>query len=62
MGNNLKTIGEKINIKDLEIEKNTFLKISFGNKEFTVNKGGFNIFGSEFGDYPQDIIVEQIKK
>ncbi len=52
---------KKVTIKDLEIEKNRFIKISLGNKEFTVNKGGFNIFGSEFGDYPQDIIVEQIK-
>ena len=50
-----------IKIKDLEIDKGTFIKIALGNKEFTINKGGFNIFGAEFGDYPQDIIVEQIK-
>lgn len=52
---------KKVTIKDLEIDKNRFIKIALGNKEFTINKGGFNIFGSEFGDYPQDIIVEQIK-
>lgn len=52
---------KKVTIKDLEVDKNRFIKIALGNKEFTINKGGFNIFGSEFGDYPQDIIVEQIK-
>ena len=52
---------KRIKIKDLDIDKNNFIKIALGNKEFTINKGGFNIFGSEFGDYPQDIIVEQIR-
>ena len=54
-------VNKGITIKDLDITNNTFIKISLGNKNFALNKGGFNIFGSEFGDYPQNIIVEQIK-
>ncbi len=54
-------VNRGITIKNLNILSNDFIKISIGNKDFTLNKGGFNIFGSEFGDYPQNIIVEQIK-
>ena len=54
-------VNKGITIKDLDILSNKCIKISIGNKDFTLNKGGFNIFGSEFGDYPQSIIVEQIK-
>lgn len=33
------------------------LTFRFGNKEGCAHKGGINIFGSKFGDHPQDILM-----
>lgn len=56
-----KLVNKNITIDDLKMTDNIFAKLTLGNKRFALNQGGFNIFGSEFGDYPQEIIIEQIK-
>lgn len=44
-----------ITVQDLDILERDFLSFRIGIKEDAIHKGGFNIFGSEFGDHPQDI-------
>ena len=51
-------VSSKITLKDLELEKGNKIKFEFGNKEGCEHDGGFNIFGSKFGDYPQDILLK----
>lgn len=46
-----------ITIYDLNIEANKVLKLRFGVKENAKNRGGLNLFGDSFGDYPQHIIL-----
>lgn len=52
---------EKMNDRSISaygIEKNpSFVKVRIGNKEDAEFKGGFNIFGKNFGDYEQDLIL-----
>jgi predicted transcriptional regulator len=33
------------------------IDVRFGNKDDAKHIGGFNIFGKEFGDYKQDIVM-----
>jgi predicted transcriptional regulator len=33
------------------------IKLTIGIKEDAVHKGGINIFGKNFGDYPQSIVM-----
>lgn len=47
-----------VTINDLNLEKQIYLSFKIGIKEDAENKGGFNLFGREFGDYPQDIKLE----
>lgn len=42
-------------LSDYELTKDGFISVRIGNAEDAVNKGGLNLFGSSFGDYPQDI-------
>jgi predicted transcriptional regulator len=44
-----------ITIQDLGILEREYLSFRIGIKEDAVHKGGMNLFGSEFGDHPQDI-------
>jgi predicted transcriptional regulator len=44
-------------IKKFHLEIDNKIEFSFGNKLTSKNIGGFNLFGSRFGDYPQDIIL-----
>lgn len=44
-----------IKINDLHLTDHQFLTFRIGIKEDAVHKGGFNLFGKEFGDHPQDI-------
>lgn len=41
----------------LEIETHRFLSVRIGVQETAANVGGMNIFGSRFGNYPQDILM-----
>ena len=47
----------EITIQDLELGKNPCITVRIGNKPDAVYVGGFNLFGKNFGDYNQDIIL-----
>lgn len=52
--------GEKVSsvkLEDLKLTKQDFIIFRVGVKENAKNRGGINIFGKKFGDYPQDIIL-----
>ncbi|KAB8126374.1 helix-turn-helix domain-containing protein [Gracilibacillus oryzae] len=49
-----------LTIDALNLHANNFLTFRVGIKENALHKGGFNIFGKEFGDYPQDIKLKVV--
>ncbi|WP_408071709.1 ArsR/SmtB family transcription factor [Butyrivibrio sp. JL13D10] len=53
---NQKRIGD-LTIEELGIMNSHRITVRFGNKENAKHIGGFNIFGKEFGDYKQDIVM-----
>ncbi len=48
----------KIKINDLNLTNGNKISIKFGNENTAEYPGGFNVFGKEFGDYPQDIVLQ----
>ena len=40
------------------MDENHFITMRIGIKEDAVNVGGVSLFGENFGDYPQDIILK----
>ncbi|WP_067725063.1 ArsR/SmtB family transcription factor [Oceanobacillus damuensis] len=42
-------------VQDLNIMERNYLTFKIGIKEDAIHKGGINLFGRDFGDYPQDI-------
>ncbi|SKA85542.1 Predicted transcriptional regulator [Clostridium sp. USBA 49] len=46
-----------ININKLDLEKNDFISVRIGIKDDAKNIGGMNLFGDNFGDYPQHIVM-----
>lgn len=44
-----------VTVQDLAMLDRNFLSFKIGIKEDALHKGGINLFGREFGDYPQDI-------
>ncbi|MDD5370567.1 MAG: helix-turn-helix domain-containing protein [Anaerolineaceae bacterium] len=50
----------KVNLEDLHILDGELLSIRIGVKSDAQHIGGINLFGSQFGNYPQDIILRQI--
>jgi predicted transcriptional regulator len=44
--------------KDLQISKYNSITVQICVKENAVHRGGINIFGSKFGNFPQDLILE----
>ena len=48
---------DKINVGSFSLSKGNKISFSFGNKPTSEYIGGFNLFGSCFGDYPQDLIL-----
>ena len=46
-----------IALKDLKLDDSATVIVRIGNKETAEYIGGFNIFGSKFGDYQQDIML-----
>ena len=48
-------VNDKININKLNADKNNRILFKIESKKNAINCGGFNIFGKNFGDYPQDI-------
>lgn len=50
-------IHDKVKIKDLYLEKNSYVKFMLTIKEDAIYKGGMNLFGKNFGDYNQAIVM-----
>lgn len=50
-------LAEETTIQELELEKNACITVRIGNKPDALYIGGFNLFGKNFGDYNQDIIL-----
>ncbi len=48
------------NLKDYNLTEGGFISVRIGNDDNAVNKGGINIFGKNFGDFPQDIAMKII--
>ncbi len=44
-------------LSDIRFDKN-FIKLNIGIKKEALNQGGINLFGKEFGDYSQDIVMK----
>lgn len=55
---NNQKISSCVKLKDLDLAKGNKIILAIGNKDTATNRGGFNIFGKEFGDYPQDICLK----
>ncbi len=46
-------------LPDLNLETNELISVRVGVKENARNVGGVNLFGSQFGNYPQDLLLKQ---
>jgi len=51
-------VNEDVTLQDLSLAEDKKISLKFGNDDAEEYPGGFNLFGSEFGDYPQDIIFQ----
>jgi predicted transcriptional regulator len=49
----------KVTLGDLALSPAQPIPVRLGIKEDAVNIGGLNLFGSKFGNYPQDILLRQ---
>ena len=47
-----------VSIDDLDLSKHSFIDVRLGVKPDAVNVGGLNIFGEQFGNYPQPIVLK----
>lgn len=47
-----------VKIDDLKLENTPFISVRIGVKPDTQHVGGINLFGSRFGNYPQDLILQ----
>lgn len=52
----------KVKIEDLQLMKQAGITVRIGNKEDARYRGGFNLFGKQFGDYDQDILLSLVYK
>lgn len=48
-----------IQLSDLDLVSGGFIQVRIGVKNDAHNIGGLNLFGSKFGNYPQDIVLKQ---
>lgn len=48
---------KSVNVEKLKIMDKSYVEVRIGNKEDAAYIGGYNIFGKEFGDYSQDIVL-----
>lgn len=51
-------VNKKIRISDLKLSSEKPITVKIGIKEDAIHKGGINLFGKKFGDYPQAIILK----
>lgn len=47
-----------VRIDDLKMDEGCFFALQIGVHPDAKNVGGLNLFGSEFGDHPQDIVIQ----
>lgn len=47
----------KVTFDDLKLYDGSGIKFKIGVKEDALHKGGLNLFGKNFGDYPQAIVM-----
>ncbi|TBL73905.1 ArsR/SmtB family transcription factor [Paenibacillus thalictri] len=45
-------------LNDLRLQKQNYVSFKIGVKDDAVHKGGLNLFGKQFGDYAQDIVMK----
>jgi len=50
-------INNNINLSNLNLEENNIIELTIKIKDDALHKGGINIFGKNFGDYNQSIIL-----
>lgn len=48
---------DRIKFDDLKLYERSSVKLDIGIKEDAEYKGGINLFGKNFGDYPQAIVM-----
>ncbi len=48
-----------VTLDELSLNANEPVPVRIGIKEDARNIGGMNLFGSKFGNYPQDIVLRQ---
>jgi predicted transcriptional regulator len=46
-------------LNDLHIESSKIIEVRIGIREDAKSIGGINLFGSKFGNYPQDLLMTQ---
>ena len=49
----------KVTLQHLSLQHDEPISVLIGIKENALNIGGMNLFGSKFGNYPQDIVLRQ---
>lgn len=49
-------------LEEFHLEEGNYISVRIGIKEDAENKGGMNIFGECFGDYPQDMVLKLVYK
>jgi predicted transcriptional regulator len=49
----------KVNLNQLNLQPSEPILVRVGVKEEATNIGGMNLFGSKFGNYPQDVVLRQ---
>jgi predicted transcriptional regulator len=47
-------------MREFHLSDEDYISVRIGIGEYAVHKGGFNLFGEGFGDYPQGIIMKMI--
>ncbi len=50
-------VNQTVTVEQLNLYNNSFIKLTIKVKDDAVHKGGINIFGKNFGDYNQSIIL-----
>lgn len=51
-------VNRNITFEDLKVFDGSAIKLTIGIKDDAVHKGGINLFGKNFGDFPQGIIMK----
>lgn len=54
---NTQLVNKDVKLEDLNLMGGSAIQLTIGIKEDAVHKGGINLFGKNFGDYPQAIIM-----